>query len=149
MGKQWKEWQSVFLGSKITAYGDFSHETKIDLLLERKSLTNLEHIKNQRHYFANKDPSSQSYVFSSSHLWMWKLDHKESWAPKDWCFWTVVLENTLKSLLECKEIKPVNPKGNQSWIFIGRTDAEVEVPIFWPPDWKRWLIRKVPDSGKW
>ena len=103
-------------------------------------------IKKQRHYFANKSLSSQSYSFSSSHLWMWELDYKESWAPKNWCFWTVVLEKTLENPLDCKEIQPLNPKGNQSWIFIGRTDAET--PILWPPDAKSWLISKDPDAGK-
>ena len=93
-----------------------------------------QHIKKQRHYFANKGQSSQSYGFSSSHVWMWELDYKGSWAPKNWCFWTVVLEKTLEILLDCKEIQPVHPKGNQSWIFIGRTDAEAETPILWPPD---------------
>ena len=106
-----------------------------------------QHIKKQRHYFANKGLSSQSYGFSSSHVWMWELDHKESWVLKNWCFWTVVLK-TLQSPLDCKEIKPVNPKGNQSWIFIGRPDAEAEVPIIWPPDGKNWLIGKDPDAGK-
>ena len=95
-------------------------------------------IKNQGHYFADKGLSSQSYGFSSSHVWMWDLDHKESWAPKNWCFWTVVLEKTLKSTLDGKVIKTVNPKGNQSWIFIGRTDAEA--PIFWPPDARCWRV---------
>ena len=95
-----------------------------------------------------KDPSSQSYGFFSSHVWIWVLDYKESWAPKNWCFWTVVLEKTPESPLDCKEIKPVNPKGNQSWIFIGRTDAEVETPILWSPDGKNWLIGKDPDIGK-
>ena len=94
-------------------------------------------IQKQRHYFANKGLSSQSYGFSSSHVWMWELDYKETWAPKNWCFWTVVLEKTLESPLDCKEIQPVNPKGNQIWISIGRTDAEVETPILWPPDVKR------------
>ena len=93
-------------------------------------------------------PSSQSYGFSSSHVWMWKLDHRESWAPKIWCFWTVVLEKTLESPLDCKEIQPVNPKGNQFWIFIGRTDVEAETPILWPPNMKNWLIWKDPDAGK-
>ena len=106
-----------------------------------------QHIKNQRHYFANKGPSSQSYGFSNSYVWMWELDHKESWAPKNWCFWTVVLEKTVESPLDCK-IKPVNPKGNQSWIFIGRTDAEAETPICWPPDAKNWLTGKDPNAGK-
>ena len=107
-----------------------------------------QHIKKEKHYFANKGPSSQSYGFSSSHVWMWELDHKESWALKNWWFWTVVLEETLESPLDCKEIQPVHPKGNQSWIFIGRTDSEAETPILWPPDVKTWLIGKDPDSGK-
>ena len=107
-----------------------------------------QHIKNQRHYFAHKGPPSQSYGFSSSHVWMWELDCKESWVPKNWCFWTVVLEKTLKSPLDCKEIKPVNFKGNQSWIFIGRTDTEAETPILWPPDVKNWLIWNDPDAGR-
>ena len=92
--------------------------------------------------------SSQSYGFSSSHVWMWELDYKENWAPKNWCFWTVVLEKTLESPLDCKENQPVHPKGNQSWIFIGRTDAEAETPILWPPDAKNWLVWKDPDAGK-
>ena len=107
-----------------------------------------QHIKKQRHYFADKGVSSQSYDFSSSHVWMWELDYKESWEPKNWCFRTVVLEKTLESPLDCKEIKPVHSKGNQSWMFIGRTDAEAETPILWPPDVKNWLIRKDPDAGK-
>ena len=105
-------------------------------------------IKKQRCYFANKDPSNQRYGFSSSHVWMWELDYKESWAPKNWCFWPVVLEKALWSPLDCKEIQPVHPKGNQSWIFIGRTDAEAETPILWSPDAKNWLIGKDPDAGK-
>ena len=105
-------------------------------------------IKKQRHYFANKGPSSQGYGFSSSHVWMWDLDHKECWAPKNWCFWTMVLEKTLESPLDCKETQSVHPKGNQSWIFIGRTDAETEAPILWPPDAKNWLTEKGPDTGK-
>ena len=107
-----------------------------------------QHIKKQRHHFANKGPSSQSYGFSSSHVCIWELDYKESWAPKNWCFWTVVLEKTLESPLDSKEIKPVHPKGNQSWIFIGRTDAEAETPILWSPDTKSLLIWKDPDVGK-
>ena len=105
-------------------------------------ITYRQHIKKQRHYLADKGPSSQSYDFSSSHVWMWKLDYKKSWAPKNWCFWTVVLEKTLESLLDCEEIQPVHPKGNQSWIFIGRTDTEAETPIIWPPDVKNWLTGK-------
>ena len=106
-----------------------------------------QHIKKQRHYFSNKGLSSQSYSFSSSHEWMWELYYKENWALKNWCFWIVVLEKTLESPLDCKE-KPVHPKGNQSWIFIGRTDAEAEAPILWPLDAKNWLIRKDPDVRK-
>ena len=106
-----------------------------------------QHIKKQRYYFAKKGPSSQSYGFSSSHVWMWELNYKESWAPKNWCFWTMVLEETLESPLDCKEIQPVHPKGDQSWVFIGRTDVEAETPIFWPPDVKSWLIWKDPDAG--
>ena len=107
-----------------------------------------QHIKKQRHHFAEKGLSSQSYGFSSSHVWLWELDHKESWAPKNWCFWTVVLEKTLDSPLDCKEIKPVNPKGNQPWIFIGKTDVEAEAPILWPSDVKNWLTGKDSDAGK-
>ena len=108
-----------------------------------------QHITKQRHHFADKGPSSQSYGFSSSHVWMWEMNYKESWVLKNWCFWTVVLEKkTLARPLDCKEIQPVNPKGNQSWIFIGRTDAEAEAPILWPPDVKNWLIGKEPDAGK-
>ena len=107
-----------------------------------------QHIKKQRHYFANKDPCSQSYGFPSSHVWMWELDHKESWAQKNWYFWTVVLEKTLESPLDCKEIQPVHPKGNQPWISTGRTDAEAEAPVLWPPDAKNWLIWKDPDAQK-
>ena len=103
-------------------------------------------IKKQRHYFSDKGPSSQSCGFSSGHVWMWELDHKESWALKSWCFWTAVLEKTLESPLDCKEIQPVYPKGNESWIVIGRTDAEA--PILWPPDANSWLIGKHPDAGK-
>ena len=106
-----------------------------------------QHIKKQRHSFANKGPSSQGYGFSSSHVWIWELDCKESWVLKNWCFWTVVLEKTLGSPLDCK-IKPVHPKGNQSWLFIGRIDAEAETPVLWPPDAKNWLIGKDLDAGK-
>ena len=107
-----------------------------------------QHIEKQRHNFANKGPSSQGYGLTSSHVWMWELDYKESWAPKNWCFWTVVLEKTLASPLDCKEIQQVHPKGGQSWVFIGGTDAEAETPILWPPDAKSWLIGKDPDAWK-
>ena len=106
-----------------------------------------QHIKKQRHYFANKGPSPQGYGFSSGHVWMWELDYKQSWVPKNWCFCTVLLEKTLESPLDCKEIQPVHPKGNQSWMFIERTD-EAETPILWPPDGKSWLIGKDSDAGK-
>ena len=104
----------IFLGSQITADGDCSHEIKRRLLLERKVKTNLDSILKSRHYFANKGPSSQGYGFSSGHVWMWELDCEESWVPKNWCFWSVVLEKTLESPLDCKEIQPIHPKGNQS-----------------------------------
>ena len=107
-----------------------------------------QHIKKQRHYFVNKGLSNQSKGFSSSHVWMWELDYEESWTPENWCFWTVELEKTLESPLDCKEIQAVHPKGYQSWIFIGKADAEAETPILWPPDAKNWLTGKDPDSGK-
>ena len=105
-----------------------------------------QHIKMQRHHFAKKGPYSQSYGFSSSHVWMWELDHKEGWVPKNQCFQTVLLKKTLERPLDFKEIKPVNPKGNQSWMFIGRTEAEAT--ILWPPDMKNWLTGKDPDAEK-
>ena len=105
------------------------------------------HTKKQRHHFANKCPYSQSYGFSSSHLWIWELNHKECWTPNNWCFRTVVLKNTLESPLDYK-IKPVSPKGNQSLIFIGRIDAEAKAPILWPPDAKNWLTGKYSDTGE-
>ena len=107
-----------------------------------------QHSKKQRHYFADKGPSSQSYGFSSGHVWMWELDCKENWVLKNWSFWTVMLDKILESPLDCKEIQPVNHKGNQSWIFTGRTDAEAETPILWPPDVNNWLLGKDPDTGK-
>ena len=110
--------------------------------LEEKLWKPRQHIKKQRHYFADKGPSNQSCGFSSSHVWMWELEYKESWALKNWHFWTVVLEKTLESPWDCKEIKPVNLKVNQSWIFTGRTDAEAEAPVLCPPDLKSRLIRK-------
>ena len=107
-----------------------------------------QHIKKQKHYFVNKDLSSQGYGFSSSHVRMWELHYKESWASKNWCFWTVVLKKILESPLNCKEIQLVHPKGDQSWVFTGSTDVETETPILWPPDAKSWLIWKDPDAGK-
>ena len=116
MGKQWKQWQTLFWGgSKITANGDYSHEIKRLAPWKKSYDQTRQHIKKQRHYFDNKGPFSQSYGFSSSHVWMWELDYKESWAPKNCCFWTVVLEKTLESPVDCKEIQPIHTKGNQSW----------------------------------
>ena len=136
-------------GSKIAEDGDCRQEIKSRLLLGSKVMTNLDSIlKSRDNYFVNKGPSSQGYGFSSSHIWIWELDHKESWVLKNWCFWTVVLEKTLESPLDCKEIQPVHPKGDQSWVFIGRTDVEAETSILWPPDVKNWLIWKDPDAGK-
>ena len=107
-----------------------------------------QHITKQRYYFANKGPSSQGYGFSCGRVWMWELDCEDSWAPKNWCFWTVTLEKTVESPLDCKEIQPVHPKGDQSWVFIGRTDAKAETPVLRPSDVKSWLIGKDPDAGK-
>ena len=135
-------------GSKITADGDPSQEIKRRLLLGRKAMTNLDTIEKQRCYIANKGPSSQSYCFSSSRVWMWELNHTESWALKNWCFWTVVLEKTLESHLDCKEIQPVHPKGDQSWVFIGRTDAEAETPIFGHLMWRADSFEKALMLGK-
>ena len=147
MSKQWKQWQTIFLGSKITPGGDCSHEIKRCLLPGRKAMTNLDSILKSRD-IADKGPSRQSYGFSSSRVWMWELDYKESWVLKNRCFWTAVLEKTLESPLDCKEIQPVHPKGNKSWIFIGKTNTEAETPILWPPDVKNWLTGKNPDAGK-
>ena len=136
-----------FLGSKIIPDGDCSHEIKRCLLLGRKVMTILDSILESRDIICQQSLSSQGYGFSSSQVWMWELDYKESWVLKNCCFWTVVLEKTLESPLNCKEIQPVHPKGDQSWVFIERTD-ETETPIVWPPDSKSWLIWKDPDSGK-
>ena len=139
----------IFLGSKITVDGDCSHDIKIFLLLGRQAMTNLDSILKSRDItLPTKIWYSQSYIFSSSHVRMWELDHKEGWAPKNWCFRTVVLEKTLESPLDSKEIKPVHPKEDQSWIFVGRTDAEAEAPTLWPPDAKSRLIGKDPNVGK-
>ena len=138
----------IFSGSKITVDGDCSREIKRHLLLGRKTMTNLDHMLKSRDITLPTKVHIVKDGFSSSHVWMWELDCKDGWALKNWCFWIVVLEKTLESPLDCKEIKPVNPKGNQFWIFIGRTDAEAEALILWPPDEKRWLIRKDPDAGK-
>ena len=142
MANRWGNNGTDFIlgGSKITADGDCSHEIKRCLLLGRKAVTNLDSILKSRDITLLTKVSLVTAIFSSSHVWMWELDCKESWVANNWCFWTVVLEKTPESPLDCKVIKPVNPKGNQSWIFIGRTDAEAEAPILWPPDVKNWLI---------
>ena len=143
MGKQWKQWQTLFWGTPKSL-----QMVTAAMKLKRRYDQPRQHIKKQRHYFANKGLSSQRYGFFSSHVWMWELDYKDSWVLKNWCFWTVVLEKTLESPLDCKDIQPVQPKGNQSWIFIGRTGAKAEASILQLPDAKNWLIRKVPDAGK-
>ena len=125
-----------------------SHEIKTLAPWKKSYDKPRQHIKKQRQYLAYNGPSCQSYGFSSIHVWMWELVHKESWVVNNWCFQTVVLENVLESPLVSKEIQPVQPKGDQSWIFIGRTDAEAETPILWPPDVKNWLTGKDPDAGK-
>ena len=136
----------IFVGSKITADGDCSHEIKI--CLKESYDQPKQFIKKQRHYFANKGPSSQGYGFFSGHVCMWELDCEESWALKNWYFWTVVLEETLESPLDCKEIQLVHSKGDQSWVFLGRTDAKAETPILWPPHAKSWLIGKDSDAQR-
>ena len=138
----------IFLGSKITVDGDCSHEIKTFALWKEIYDKPRHCIKKQRHHFADKGSSGQSYGFSSSHVWMWELDHKESWAQKNRCFWNVVLAKTLGSPLDCKEIQPVHPKENQSWIFIGRTDDKAKAPILWPPDGKSWSLGKTLMLGK-
>ena len=136
----------IFLDSKITADGDRSHEIKTCLLLERKAMTNLDSIlKSREHHFDSKGPSSENYGFSSSHVRMWELDHKEGWTQKNWCFGIVVLEKTLESPLDSKEITPINPKGNPSWIFIEKTVAKA--PILWSCDVRSQLIGKDLDAG--
>ena len=146
MGKQWKQ-QLFFWAPKSLQMVTAAMKLGDTCFLEGKYEKPRERIKKQKYHFADNDPYNQSYGFSSSHVWKWELDHKESWAPKNWCFWTMVLEKTLESPLDCK-IKLVNPKGNQSWISIGRTNAEAEARILGPPDAKNWLIRKDPDAGK-
>ena len=133
---------------QITADGDGSHEIKRRLYLGRKSMTNLDSILKSRNITLPTKVRLVKAIIFPSHVWMWVLDYKESWALKNWYFWTVVLEKTLESPLDCKEIQPVHPKGNQSWLCIGRSDAEAETPVLWPPDVKNWLIGKDPDAGK-
>ena len=147
--KQWKQYQTLFWGaSKWMQMVTVARKLKDPSPWKKSSDESRHRMKKQRHYIADKGLSSQSYGFSSSHVWMWELDNKKVWVPKNWCFWTVVLEKTLESPLDYKEIKLVSSKGNQSWLFIGRTDADAEAPILWPPDAKSWLIRRDPDAGK-
>ena len=138
----------IFWGFRITADGDCSHEIKICLLLGRKVMTNLDSILKSRDITLPTKICLVKASFSSSHIWIWELDHKESWVTKNWCFWTVVLKKTHESPLDSREIQQIHPKGNESWICIGRTKAEAEAPILWPPDAKSWLIWKDPDAGK-
>ena len=148
MGKQWKQWQTLFSWARKSLRTVTSVMKVKDVFsLGGKAMMNLDSIL-KRHRVADKSPYNQSHCFSSSHIWMWELDHKECWVLKNWCFWTVVLEKTLDSHLNCKEIKPLYPKGNQPWIFTGRTGAKVEAPILWPHDTKCGLIGKDPDAGK-
>ena len=146
----------IFLGSRITADVDCNDEIKRWLLLGKKAMTNLDSVLKSRDItLPTKVHLIKAMAFSSSHVWVWELDCKESWGPKNWCFWTVVLEKTLESPLDCKEIKPVNPKGNQSWILIGRTDAEAETPILWPPAAKTdslektVMLERFKSGGEW
>ena len=148
MGKQWKQWAFILGVPKSLQMVIAVMKLKDTCSLEESCDQPRQHVKKQKHYFAAKGLSSQSYGFSSSCVWMCELDYKESWAVKNWSFWTVVLEKTLKSPLDNKEIQPVHPKGNQSWIFTGRIDAEVEAPILCPPDAKSWVIWKDSDVGK-
>ena len=149
MGKQWKQWETLFWGgSRITADGDCSHEIERSLLLGRKAMINLDSILKSRDITSLAKVHLVKAMAFPLVMWMWELDYKESWAPKNWCFWTVVLEKTLESPLDCKELQQVHPKGNQSWIFIGGTVAKAETPILWPPTVKNWLIEEDPDAGK-
>ena len=150
MGKEWKLVADfIFLGSKITVNGDCSHEIRRCLLLRRKVMTNLDSILKSRDIaLLTQVCLVKTMVFFSGRVWIWELDYKESWAPKNWWFWTVVLEKTLESPLESKEIQPVHPKGDQSWMFIERIDVEAAAPIHGSPDMKNWLTGKDPDAGK-
>ena len=145
--KKWKLWQTLFSWAPKSLWTvTAATKLKETCSLEKKQDKPRQHIEKQKHYFTNKGPSSESYSFSKSHAQIWELDYKKGWVLKNWCFWTVVLEKTLESLLDCKEIQPVNPKGNQPWIFTGRTDGEAEAPILWPPDVKSRLTGKDPDG---
>ena len=149
MGKQWKQWGALFsLAPKSLQMVSATMKLKDTCSLEEKLDQPRQHIKKPRQYLAKEGSYSQSYGFSISRVQMWEMKNKKGWALKNCCFWTVVLEKTLESPLDCKEIKPVNPKRNQPWIFIGSIDAEAETLTLWPPDAKSRLVRKDPDSGK-
>ena len=149
MGKQWKLWLTLFWGAPKSLQMVIAAIKLKDAIPWKENYDQpRQHIKKPRHYFANKGPSSQGYGFPSSCVWMWDLDYKESWVPKNWCFCTMVLEKTLKSPLDCKEIQPVHTKGDQSLVFFGRTDVEADTPILWPPDVKSWLIGKDSEAGR-
>ena len=171
MGKQWKHWQILFSWAPKYCSRWLQPSNEKTLAPWKKSYDKpRQHIKKQRYHFADKDLCSQSYGFSRNHVGMWELDHREGWVPKNWCIPMMMLENALQSPLDCMEIKPVNPKGNQPWICIGRTDAEAEAPILWLPDVKSrligrlllklklqsighltaksWLTERDPDAGK-
>ena len=150
MGNQWKQWLTLFFWApKSLQMVIATMKLKDTYSLEGKLYQPRLHIEKQRYYFANLGSSSQGYGFSSGHVLMWELDYKESWVPKNWCFWTMVLEKTLESPLDFKEIQPVHPKADKSWVFIGRTDVEAETLILCPPDEKSWRIGKDPDVGKY
>ena len=148
MGKQWKQWLTLFFWAPKLQMVITAMKLKDTYSLEGKLWPTRQHIQKQRHYFVNKGPSSQGYGFSSGHVWRWELDCDESWAPKNWCLWTVVLEKTLESPLDCKEIQLVHSKGDQPWDFFGRNDAKAETPVLWPPHAKSWLIGKDSDAGR-
>ena len=148
MGRQWKQCQTLFWGAPKSLQMLIAAMKLKDTSPWKESYDQPRwDIIKQRHFFADKGPSSQGYGFSSSHIWQCELDYKESWVLKNWCFWTVLLEKTLESPLDCNKIQPVHPEGDQSWVFIGRTDAEAETPILWPPHAKCWLIGNDPDAG--
>ena len=148
MGKQWKQCQTLIFWAPKSQQIVIAAMKLKDTPWKKSYDQPRQHIKKQLHYFVNKVPSSEGYGFSISYVWIWELEYKERWVLKNWCFWTVVLEKTLESPLDCKEIQPVHPKGDQSWVFFERTNVEAETPILWSPDAKSWLIWKDPDSGK-
>ena len=149
MGKQWKQWLTLYFWAPKSLQMVTAAMKLKDVCSFGEKFWHLDSVSKSRDItLPTKVRLVKAMVFSSSHVWMWELDYGESWAPKNWCFWTVLLEKTVESPLECKEIQPVNPKGNQLWIFFGRTDVEAETPILWSPDAKSWLIWKDPDAGK-